>query len=248
MGLMTHVVIGYPNLTLTRVLVNMMYREGADFLELQIPFSDPLGDGPTIHEANANALAKGVRPKDAFALIKALREKDHVDLPLLIMTYMNIPFTYGLEKFCRDAKKAGADGLIVPDYNPDMENSDKFNALARKHDLALIRFLSFACTPARIRLIGKNTPGFIYCFSIQGITGARKMFERGLAQRLRSIRKYFSVPLAIGFGISGAAQVRALRGAADIAVAGSAVINAFKIGGLAGARSKVRELVQACRK
>ena len=248
MGLMTHVVLGYPDIRNTRTLANMMSREGADFIELQIPFSDPLGDGATIHEANAQALAKGVRPKDAFALVKILRETDRLTLPLFLMTYMNIPFTYGLEKFCRDAQKAGADGLIVPDYNPDMESADKFDALARRYGLALTRFISLQSSNARMGFVGRDAPGFIYCFSVQGITGARKTLDRDLARRLRLARKNFSAPLAVGFGISGASQVRRLQGAADIVVVGSTVINAFKMHGLPGARSKVRELLRACKK
>src|SRR3989344_4588286 len=137
MGLMTHVVIGYPSMKGTRALVNMMAQEGVDFIELQIPFSDPLGDGPTIHEANTRALLKGVHVKNALALVKTLRKKDHIKIPLLFMTYINIPFTYGLEKFCKDARKVGINGFIIPDYNLELEKIDHFDKLANKHNQIL---------------------------------------------------------------------------------------------------------------
>src|SRR3989344_6869554 len=149
MGLMTHVVIGYPNIKDTRALVKMMAEEGVDFIELQIPFSDPLGDGLVIHQANSEALRKGIRVKDAFALVKALRREGGIKIPLLLTAYMNIPFTYGLEKFCKDAEKVGINGLIIPDYNPEFEKVDHFDEIARRYNQALIRFVSLGSTPPR---------------------------------------------------------------------------------------------------
>ncbi len=248
MGLMTHVVVGYPSMKDTRALVNMMAEEGADFIELQIPFSDPLGDGATIHEANTKALRAGIHVKDAFALVKTLREKDHIKIPLLFMTYMNIPFTYGLEKFCKDAQIAGVNGLIIPDYNLELESIDHFQKIASKYNLILIRFVSLESAPERMKFIAdgiKGAQGFVYCFSTQGITGARAELDNYLKKHLRKVRKYFSLPLAVGFGISSAAHIRSLRDASDIAVVGSAMIKAFEKGGLQGARIKMRELKKA---
>lgn len=130
MGLMTHVVVGYPNLEETVSIVKTMATAGVDFVELQIPFSDPLADGPTIMRACEAALANGTKVKDAFAIMKELSQQ--VSIPLLFMSYYNIVFRYGVEKFCRDAKKAGASGLIVPDMPIDEESYEHFYRSAQK--------------------------------------------------------------------------------------------------------------------
>lgn len=248
MGLMTHVVIGYPSMKDTRALVNMMVQEGVDFIELQIPFSDPLGDGATIHEANTKALIKGVHVRDAFALVKNLREKDHIKIPLLFMTYINIPFTYGLEKFCKDAERVGINGFIIPDYNLELEKIDHLHKLASKHNQILIRFVSLESSPERMKFLAHGAEGFIYCFSTQGITGALTQLNTYLKKHLQLVHAYFSQPLAVGFGISSARDVSSLRNNADIVVVGSAMIKAFEKGGLGKARIKTRELVAACGK
>ena len=247
MGLMTHVVIGYPNIKDTRALIKMMAKEGVDFIELQIPFSDPLGDGPTIHEANTKALTAGVHVKDAFALIKTLREEDHIEIPLLFMTYLNIPFTYGLEKFCKDAKRVGINGFIIPDYNLELEKIDHFDRLTKKYNQVLIRFVSLESNSLRMKSISHQAEGFIYCFSTQGITGVRAKFNEYLTKHLKKVRRYFSLPLAVGFGISSAGHIHSLKGSADIIVVGSSMIQAFEEGGFQKARIKTRELVAACK-
>ncbi len=247
MGLMTHVVIGYPSIKDTRALVKMMAEEGVDFIELQIPFSDPLGDGLTIHEANTKALTSGVHVKDAFALVKTLRQEDHIEIPLLFMTYMNIPFTYGLEKFCKDAEQVGINGLIIPDYNLGLEKVDHFDRLTKKYNQILIRFIALESNSLRMESISDKAQGFIYCFSTQGITGVRAKFNEYLTKHLKKVHKYFSLPLAVGFGISSANHIDSLKGIGDIAVVGSAMIKAFEEGGLQKARIKTRELVAACK-
>ncbi len=246
-GLMTHVVIGYPSIRDTRALVKMMVQAGVDFVELQIPFSDPLGDGPVIREANAKAISRDVHVKDAFTLVKTLREEDHIEIPLLLMTYLNIPFTYGLEKFCKDAERVGINGFIIPDYNLELEKIDHFNKIANKYNLILIRFVSLGSTPKRMKFIAKGAKGFIYCFSTQGITGVRNKLDKDLIKHLVQARKYFSQPLAVGFGISNAEHILSLQGNADIVTAGSAMIKAFQEGGINKARAKTLELVVACK-
>ncbi|OGI99862.1 tryptophan synthase subunit alpha [Candidatus Nomurabacteria bacterium RIFCSPLOWO2_02_FULL_40_10] len=247
MGLMTHVVVGYPSIPATRAIVKMMAEEGADFIELQIPFSDPLGDGPVIHQANTKALTKGIRVRDAFALVKTLREKDRITIPLLFMTYMNIPFSYGLEKFCKDAESADINGLIIPDYNLKLEGIDHFEKFAEKYNQILIRFVSLESASSRMKLLSSGAKGFIYCFSTQGITGVREHLEKYLTKHLGQVRRYFSLPLAVGFGISNAEHIRSLKGSADIVVVGSAMIKAFEEGGIKKSRIKIRELVDVCK-
>ncbi|MDP9249117.1 MAG: tryptophan synthase subunit alpha [bacterium] len=245
-GLMAHIVVGYPDILSTRKLANIMSEEGADFIELQIPFSDPLGDGEAIREANTKALMAGIHPKDAFTLVETLRMQDGIATPLLFMTYMNIPFTYGLENFCRDAKVAGVSGLIIPDYNLELEKVDHFDAIARKYGLALCRFVALESPRNRMEFIAQGAEGFVYCFSSQGITGIRANLDSKLIKHLKRARGCFDRPLAVGFGISKPEHVHLLKGHADIVVAGSVVLRAFNEGGFKRARTKVRELVKAC--
>ena len=248
MGLMTHVVIGYPTLEDTRALVIMMAAEGVDFIELQIPFSDPLGDGPTIYKANTASIAGGVRVKDAFTLLKCLRDEDKIEIPLLLMTYLNIVYTYGFEKFCAEAEAAGVSGLIVPDYNTAYENIDHFEEIARKYDQILTRYVSMDSNDERMKKISEGAEGFIYCFSTRGITGARQEMNSELNAHLTHVRKFFpDNPLAVGFGISNGEHVKSLKGSADIAIVGSALLTTFESGGFEGVKTKVRELVYAAK-
>src|SRR6185437_11988552 len=135
-GLMTHVVVGYPSVEETVMLVRAMAESGVDFVELQIPFSDPLADGPTIMQACEESLNRGTKVKDAFDVMRKLSKE--VSIPLLFMSYYNIVFRYGVQKFCRDAKKAGASGLIVPDMPIDEEVHEHFYAFANKFGLRII--------------------------------------------------------------------------------------------------------------
>ncbi len=222
-GLMTHVVIGYPTLTDTVSLVKAMAAEGVDIVELQIPFSDPLADGPTIMKACERALQDGVKVKDAFVVMQELAKA--VPIPLLFMAYYNTVFHYGVEKFCRDAKKAGAAGLIVPDMPLEEESNEGFYKACKKHGLYAIHVISPASTKDRLQKNAKVADGFIYCTARQGITGAKKSLNSDLASYLKTVRTYFKIPLAVGFGISTPEHVQALRGNADIAIVGSAIID-----------------------
>jgi tryptophan synthase alpha chain len=223
MGLMTHVVVGYPSLEETITLVNTMAENGADFVELQIPFSDPLADGPTIMRACEESLAKGTKVKDAFAVMQTLAKQ--ISLPLLFMAYYNTIFCYGVEKFCRDAKTAGASGLIVPDMPIDEEAYEHFYLYAKKFELYPIRVISPASTEERLKRNAVFSEGFVYCTARQGITGAKKELDPTLRSYLKKVRKFFSIPVAVGFGISQKEHIQSLRGSADIAVIGSALID-----------------------
>jgi tryptophan synthase alpha chain len=161
MGLMTHVVVGYPSIEQTLAVVRAMAHNGADFVELQIPFSDPLADGPTIMQACEKSLANGTKVKDAFLVMKTLSKQ--VSIPLLFMSYYNIVFRYGVEKFCRDAMIAGASGLIVPDMPLDEEEQEHFYAYSKKYNLHAIQVVSPASTEERLTKNAKVANGFIYC-------------------------------------------------------------------------------------
>ena len=243
LGLMTHVVIGYPILEDTCQVVKLMAAEGVDFIELQIPFSDPLGDGPVIRAANARALAKGVKVADAFRLAEELTKE--IKIPLLFMTYLNIAYMYGLKKFCQDARAAGISGLIIPDYNPTLEGREHFEEFAKENELILIRFAALGSSTERLKSLAKEEKGFVYCFSSYGVTGARKELDPRLTAHLQKLRGIFKQPLAVGFGISSARHIKRLKGRADIVVAGSVFLQCLKTGGLASIRRKMQELVGA---
>ena len=247
LAIMTHVVIGYPSIGETKNIVKMMVEEGVDFIELQIPFSDPIGDGPTIHKANTASLLGGTKVADAFTLAGSLVHDEKISIPLLFMTYLNIAYAYGLEKFCKDASAAGIVGLIIPDYNLENEEYDHFESYAKKYNLVLVRFASLDSSEARLEMLSHDAQGFVYCFSTRGVTGAREELNSYLGTHLAKLHTIFSVPLAVGFGISTGEHVRSLVGKTEAVVVGSAMIKAYEEGGLEKAREKTKELVSACR-
>lgn len=221
--LMTHVVVGYPSLKETEELVLMMDKVGVDFIELQIPFSDPLADGPTIMKACETSLRNGTKVADAFLLAKILNAR--VKTPLLFMAYFNIVFAYGIEKFCKDCKESGIKGLIVPDFPLEEENTEHFNRILKKYDLLNIKVLSPASTEERIEMNSKVGTGFVYCTARQGITGTQKGFDFKVINYLKTVRKHFNIPIALGFGISKKEHIKQMDGLADIAVVGSAILD-----------------------
>ena len=222
-GLMTHVVVGYPDLDTTIALVKTMAEAGADFVELQIPFSDPLADGSTIMLACEKSLARGTRVRDAFTVAKKL--SGEVTVPLLFMAYYNTVFKYGVSKFCKDSALAGISGLIVPDMPLEEEVYEHLSEHAKENGLYLIRVVAPVSTEARLRKNARVAEGFVYCSARQGITGAKKELAPDLADYLKKARNFLSVPLAVGFGISKTEHVRQIAKYADIAVVGSAVID-----------------------
>jgi len=222
-GLMTHTVIGYPDLETTVGLVQDMAAAGADFVELQIPFSDPIADGPTIQHACEAALARGTRVRDAFRVARKLSKT--VDIPLLFMTYYNIVQKYGVELFCADSARAGIAGLIVPDLPLEAAAHEGFLAACRQHGLYNILVLAPTSTDQRLQKNAAAAQGFVYCMSRQGLTGAQQGFEPELQKYLGRVRAHIDVPLALGFGISNPERLRDVLPFADIAVVGSAIID-----------------------
>ena len=222
-GIMAHLVAGYPSLEKTVSIAKTMANAGVDFIELQMPFSDPIADGPAIMNACNKSLAKGTRIIDFMRTIESISER--VSAPLIIMAYYNNVFKYGVDAFCSDAKYFGASGLIVPDMPIDEERSEHFMNSAKKHGLYTIRVVSPISTHERLKKNAKGAEGFVYCTSRQGITGVRKELSSNIEDYLKSVRKEFKIPLAVGFGISRKEHVRALAGHADVVVIGSAILN-----------------------
>lgn len=226
-NLMTHVVAGYPSMDECEKIVLTMAEAGVSFVEIQIPFSDPIADGATIMQANKKALLNGVTPDDCFELIKRLKKK--IKIPILIMTYFNIPFRYGLEKFCKKAREAEVYGLIIPDIPIDEEKYDHYLSACKRYNLHAIQIISPITPERRLRKIARAASGFVYCVSSFGTTGERSKFYLELSSYLKTVRKYIKLPLALGFGISNKKQVLTALKYADIAVIGSKMINLYDL-------------------
>lgn len=226
-GIMTHVVVGYPSLSDTRQLVRTMANSGVDFVELQIPFSDPLADGPTIQRACEQSLASGTKVADAFIIASELSQD--VDIPLLFMAYFNTVHAYGVERFCKAAKKAGISGLIVPDVPLEAAEHEGFLAACQKNDLHNIITLAPTSSTERIKKNATIASGFAYCMTRAGTTGARQTLDPGVADYLQIVRKHLDLPLAAGFGIRERQHVEQLKSHANIAVIGSAIIDVIAI-------------------
>lgn len=215
---------GYPNLGVTRELVLEFDRIGVDIIELGVPFSDPLADGPVIQEASQAALSKGVDLCAIFKLVRDIRKK--TEIPLCLMTYYNPVFCFGEEKFAKEASLSGVDGVIIPDLPP--EEGSSFVRSSRKYNLDTVFFLSPTTTPKRAKFVSGVSRGFIYYVSLTGVTGPRQELPKDLVNNLRIIKKLTNKPVCVGFGISNLGQVKAVYKIADGAIVGSAIIKEIK--------------------
>lgn len=235
-GLMTHVVVGYPSLEETVNLVTIMAGEGVDFVELQIPFSDPLADGPTIQLACEASLKRGTRVRDAFAVATELSTT--VDVPLLFMAYFNSVYKYGVTRFCKDAHDAGISGLIVPDIPLEAAQHERFLEACKANDLHNIITLAPTSTADRLTKNASIASGFVYCMSREGVTGAQYGLDSNLQSYLKNVESHVPLPRAVGFGISNRERLEAVLPYCDIAVVGSALIEQINIApdGMAAAR------------
>ena len=210
---------GDPDLETTAAVVRAAAEGGADLIELGIPFSDPTAEGPVIQGANLRALSGGVKTGKIFGLVKELR-KD-VRIPLVFMTYANVVFSYGTERFLRECGDAGIDGLILPDV--PFEEKEEFLPFCRRYGVDLISMVA-PTSKDRIAMIAKEAEGFLYVVSSLGVTGVRSEITTDLSSIVRTVRDNTAVPCAIGFGISTPDQARAMAEIADGAIVGSAII------------------------
>jgi len=180
--IMTHIVAGYPTLAESEAIALAMIETGIDYLEIQIPFTDPVADGPVISAANHISLDNGTAVQDCMNLMKSLRAK--TDIPLYFMTYYNIPFVYGLERFCAEAKSAGATGIICPDMPYDEEKRNGYFAQCQKYNLQAILVVSPLTSEERLKHIGEVSKGVIYCVAGSGTTGAERTFDSEMKKYL----------------------------------------------------------------
>ena len=215
---------GYPSLSVTEKLILEFDRIGVDVIELGVPFSDPLADGPIIQEASQQALKKGTHLADILKSVSKARK--FVDTPICLMTYYNPIFCYGEEAFIKKAKQAGVDGLIIPDLPPDEGRS--LVKLAKESGVDVICFLAPTSSAERIKFISKVSTGFIYYVSLTGVTGLRKGLSLDLKKNIKVIKEYTDKPLCVGFGVSGRDQVKQVFSIADGAIVGSAIVKKIK--------------------
>ncbi|MBP5185322.1 MAG: tryptophan synthase subunit alpha [Lachnospiraceae bacterium] len=214
---------GDPDLETTAAAVRAAVAAGADLVELGIPFSDPTAEGPTIQGANLRALTGGVTTDKIFGLVRDLRTD--VSVPLVFMTYANVVFSYGAERFISTCSEIGIDGLILPDL--PFEEKEEFLPLCRKYGVDLISLIA-PTSANRIAMIAKEAEGFIYLVSSLGVTGTRSEITTDLASIVSVIRENTGVPCAIGFGISTPEQAAKMANLSDGAIVGSAIVKLFE--------------------
>ena len=220
-GLVVYLTAGDPNLATTHAIALAAIDAGADVLELGVPFSDPLADGPVIQRASERAVAGGTRLEDVLALAKELRA-ERPEAGLVIFSYYNPVLRFGLERFCSTAAAAGVDGVLITDMI--VEEADEYLAHLHRYGLAPI-FLAAPTSPEkRLQAIAAASQGFVYAISRTGITGKQKALATDAEELVKKIRKYTDLPIAVGFGVSNAEHVTALGQFADAAVVGSAIV------------------------
>jgi tryptophan synthase alpha chain len=221
-ALLPFVTAGYPTMETCEATIRAMAEAGADGFEIGIPFSDPIADGPTVQHTSQVALANGTSLADCIALVARLRESG-IDVPFMLMGYVNPVIKYGMDRYVADCAKAGVDGFIVPDL--PIEESERMLALCREHGRDLIFMVAPTSTERRLQLVGERGSGFVYCVSVKGVTGARASVAEGLSDYLDNLRRYIDLPLIVGFGISTPEHIREVGAHADGAIVASAMIN-----------------------
>jgi len=240
-GLVAYITAGYPERNSTPELVRALVAGGVDAIELGLPFSDPMADGVSIQRSTFRALQNGVTARSVLELVRQLR-REGVVIPLIVMTYYNPILAYGQDAFVRDAVAAGMDGLIAVDVPPD--EAQELAARCRSDGLDFIPLLAPSSTDERIALAVKEASGFVYCVSVAGVTGAREALPEELGAFLQRVRRQTKLPLAVGFGISRPEHLEALRGQAEAAIVGSAIIDVIEGSPREEVGAKVREYVE----
>lgn len=215
-----YITAGFPSLDYTHDVIRILYSAGADIIELGVPFSDPIADGPTIQRASEQALKNGVDLKNILNSVKKMRKE--FDAPIVLMGYYNPFFAYGIDRFIKDAVESGIDGLIIPDLPP--EEAEKLIRPARKQKLATIFLLAPTSTEERIKLVSRYSSGFIYYVSLTGVTGSRDRLSKGIEKNVKRIKTVTKSPVCVGFGVSKPEQAKMLSKFTDGVIIGSAII------------------------
>jgi len=237
--LMTHIVLGYPSFDDSLRVVEDMVKAGVDLMELQIPFSEPMADGPVILKANAEALKAGATVDQSFEMAEKLTRE--FDIPFLFMTYYNILFCQGVSAFVERCESIGIQGCIVPDL-PPAEGQQYLEAM-NKANLAPVHIFTPNTPAPRMRYLNDNSAGFIYAVARKGVTGKDTAFSDELSSYLSECNQNTTLPLAVGFGVKSREDIEFLRGKADIAVVGSETIRVMETEGVAAVKPFIETLV-----
>ena len=219
-GLIPFITAGYPDLHTTEELIYVLEKNGADLIELGVPFSDPMADGPTIQMSSEHSLANGTNLKMILKLVKKVRKK--TSIPIILMGYYNPFYIYGIKTFAEHAHDAGVDGILIVDLPP--EEAGEMKAQTSRSGLDLIFLLAPTSNEERIKVIAKNASGFIYYVSLTGVTGVRSNLSRDIHAQVKKIKKYSELPIGVGFGISSPLHAKMVAKYADAVVVGSAII------------------------
>ena len=224
-ALVTFITAGDPDFDTSLAIMQGLPKAGADVIELGMPFTDPMADGPAIQASSLRALANGQNMKKTLKLVREFRKTDK-QTPIVLMGYFNPVYIYGVEDFVTDAKKAGADGLIVVDLPP--EHDDELCLPAMKAGLNFIRLATPTTDEARLPRVLTNTSGFVYYVSVLGITGTKAPNLKDVASKVKRIKAHTTLPVAVGFGVKTAEQAKTIAANADGVVVGSAIVSAVK--------------------
>ncbi len=210
---------GDPSLDVTEKIVYAMADAGADLIELGIPFSDPTAEGPVIQAANIRALSGGVTTDSIFDMVERIRR--NTDIPMVFMTYANVVFSYGVERFVKKAAETGMDGIILPDV--PFEEKEEFDSVCRQYGLDFISLIA-PTSHERISMIAKEASGFVYCVSSLGVTGMRSDITTDIGAMVKLVKTANDIPCTVGFGISTPEQAKDMAGKSDGAIVGSAIV------------------------
>jgi tryptophan synthase alpha chain len=220
-GFIPFITAGDPDLETTQELLTELARVGATVIELGVPFSDPMADGPVIQRASERALRHGFGLTEIFQTVRTARKETRV--PIILFSYFNPLLQFGLERFVREAEYAGVDGLLVTDLTP--EEVGRFSAMLRAHEIDMIFLVAPTSTDARLKMVADRATGFIYAVSRAGVTGTREEMSAEAEKLVCRVRKFSDLPVAVGFGISKPEHLRAVWTYADAAVVGSAIVS-----------------------
>jgi len=243
-ALIPYITAGDPQPSLTVPLMHALVEAGADILELGVPFSDPMADGPVVQRSSERALANGVGLRDVIAMVRRFREKDR-GTPVVLMGYANPVEAMGVETFVAEARSAGVDGVIIVDYPP--EECEPFCELARANGIDPIFLLAPTSTERRIREVARVGSGYLYYVSLKGVTGAGHLDLADVSARIPKIRSATHLPIGVGFGIRDPESARAIAQSADAVVIGSRIIQEIESAGTDRAVERIKELLRPIR-
>lgn len=240
-GLIGHCIINYPNPEDSKKLIDIFVKSGVDLIELQIPFSEPIADGPIFAKANQAVIDQGITIKECYDYMQEMTSR--YSIPFVFTTYANIAFKQGFKTFVERSKKAGARGAIIPDLPQEL--AVEYYEACNNNDFAAISMVSPNISQKRLEKISPYFEGFVYAMARAGVTGAQTEFGESIEHYLKRIKEFTALPVAVGFGIRNRDDLRFLRGKADYAVIGTKTINVYNEQGLSGVEQFWQELTRS---